>query len=170
MLCTVFDTKIDSLEDWIRDTLLADHSAGAKLVFNKAAGVDRVWISPRIQGNSQYGIPVIMGDKADSPEWVHDFMPRIGLNKAKEKELYLICEIPKDDSKAVEAAEEEEYEAERQRQIPAEAPEKHAAAKVLPAKVSETPIIPQPKGKGKQKAVEAEEEDKKDVLSNHNQK
>jgi hypothetical protein len=70
-------------------------------------GVDGVWISSRTQGNSQYGIPVIIGDKADFPECVHDFMPRIGLNRAKEKDLYSICETPKDDPKAVEAAEEE---------------------------------------------------------------
>jgi hypothetical protein len=155
MLCTVFDTKITSLEDWIRDTLLADHSAGAKLVFDETVGVDRVWISPRIQGNGSYSIPVLMGDTANSPAWVHDFMPRIGLNRAKEKELYLICEIAKDDPKAVE---EDEYEAERQRQIPVEAPSrKYAAAKVSAAKVSKTPTTPQPQKKGKQKVKEEEE-------------
>jgi hypothetical protein len=88
---------------------------------------------------------------------------RITPNRSKNKELYLICEIPRDDPNAVEAAEEEKYEAERQRVFPVEAPEKHAAAKVTAAKVSERPVTPEKNGKGKQKA---EEEDKKDVLSN----
>jgi hypothetical protein len=38
-------------------------------------------------------------------------------------------------------------------------------ARVLSAKVSKTPISPPSKGRGKQKAVEAEEEDKQDMLS-----